>query len=399
MTAANSDWDGLVVICAANSWDAMKMADQHMAEQMARLVPVLYVDPPMSRLTPRRNPEAAASLEGPRLRVIAPGLARLTPVVQPFPSRRGMTPVTNALLRRILTKAVARLGATPRAVVSAWPLHPVFGSCDEHVGIYWAQDDFAAGGPLFGVDATRLLAGERRTAAAADAVVAANPDVAAMWRARGHVTHLIPYGADVTAFEAVEQLATPPDVTLPRPIVGFVGHINARTDMDLLEAIAGRGRSLLLVGPYTQGFEPSRWASLLGLSNVEWVGSKPFDALPGYLGAIDVGLVPYGDTAFNRASFPLKTLEYLAAGRPVVATDLPATRWLNTGLVTMTSGADAFADSVDRWLGTTRTPAAVRERRAYAGNHSWHARAQELVGVIEAAEMCIKGGIAAPLTQ
>src|SRR5699024_307712 len=128
---------------------------------------------------------------------------------------------------------------------------------------------------------------------------------------------LIPFGADTMAYAAVDEVPRPQDVTLAGPIAGFVGHINSRIDLDLLEAIAGRGISLLLVGPRDPAVEPERWARLLGRANVQWAGPKPFKALPAYLGAIDVGLVPYGASAFNEGSFPLKTLEYLAAGRPV----------------------------------------------------------------------------------
>ena len=80
-------WDSVVVLCAANSYDEIKVADQHMAEHLSTLTPVLYVDPPLSHLSHLRNPSIASSLNGPRLRMITSRLARLTPVVQPCPGR------------------------------------------------------------------------------------------------------------------------------------------------------------------------------------------------------------------------------------------------------------------------------------------------------------------------
>ena len=121
-------WDDLIVLCAANSYDSIKVADQHIAEQLSRLTPVLYVDPPLSRLTPAKNPELAQALAGPRLRLLAPGLARLTPVVQPFPSRPGIATLTTALTGRHIHRATSRLGGRLRALICAWPLYPVFGS-------------------------------------------------------------------------------------------------------------------------------------------------------------------------------------------------------------------------------------------------------------------------------
>jgi teichuronic acid biosynthesis glycosyltransferase TuaH len=383
---ANSEvgaWDGLVVFCAANNYDGIKLADQHFAEQLSKLVPVLYVDPPVSSLAPLKKPRMARRMLGSRIRILAPGLARLTPVVEPFPSKHLLTGITARLVRAYLRGVVARLGVGQvEAVISAWPLFPVFGTCQERVQVYWAQDDFVGGAALLGFNAQHLDSCERRVAASADFIVAANPVVADNWRARGADVRLIPYGADVNAYTNVDQAPLAVDVGLDDPVVGFVGHINSRIDMRILEAIAGRGRSLLLVGPKDSAFEPQRFDALANRANVHWVGSKPFHVLPSYFRAIDVGVVPYGDSPFNRGSFPLKTLEYLAAGRGVVSTDLPATRWLNTDLVAVASEPETFADQVDRLLAEGRASAPAASRREFAAKHSWSARASEFYDAI-----------------
>ena len=371
-----------MVLCAANSFDGIKVADQHVAEQLSTLVPVLYVDPPLSWLTPLRSSRAAASLRGPRLRAVTTRLARLTPIVQPGPGRPGLAPVTSALARGYLRILTPRLGARVRAVVSAWPQYAVFGSCAEEARVYWAQDDFVGGAALLGLNAARLDSAERRVAAAADVVVAANPVVADTWRERGCDTALIPFGADTAAYADVDEAARPGDVRLDAPIAGLVGQLNDRTDLALLEAVADTGQSLLLVGPVSPGFQSRRFEALRQRRNVCWVGPKPFEALPGYLRLIDVGLVPYRDSPFNRGSFPLKILEYLAAGRAVVATDLPAIRWLATDLVAVASEPRAFADLAGRQLGQARTPAVMARRREFAAGHSWTRRAAELYELI-----------------
>jgi glycosyltransferase involved in cell wall biosynthesis len=380
-------WDGVVVLCAANRYEGIKVADQHMAEHLSRLVPVLYVDPPMSRLTPRRSSVAANQIGQPKLRLQRPNLARLTPIVQPCPSRRGLTGLTALLLRYHIRTAIGRLGGRVRAVISAWPQYPVFGSCCEPVSVYWAQDDFVGGASLLGLDPKLLEARERRVAGAAGVIVSANPQVADAWQHRNRTPVLIPFGADVDTFRAVDDVPPAEDVDLPAPIVGFVGQINDRTDLRLLEAVAERGRSLLLVGPRNPSYEPAAFDALCRRPNVQWVGSKPFDSLPRYLRVIDVGLVPYRDNAFNRASFPLKTLEYLAAGRAVVATDLPAIRWLATDLVTIAPDCQSFADHVDRYLDESRAASIVARRRSFAAEHSWDRRARDLLEVIAREEL------------
>jgi teichuronic acid biosynthesis glycosyltransferase TuaH len=383
MTKISMDnWKNLVVLCAANSYNSIKVADQHMAEHLARFFPVLYVDPPISLLTAYRKPERTAALQGSRLRVLDRRLARLIPVVQPFPSRWGMTPLTSILTRRLLRNAICLLGADVQAMVSAWARLNVFGACDERVRIYWAQDDFVAAARDWGHDARTTRTGEARRAAEANFVVAANPGVAEKLRLHGCAPLLIPFGADIQTYEGLDRLAPASEVDLPAPVAGLVGRINDRIEISLLEAVAARGRSLLIVGPRSMAHAPDRWSALLRRPNVRWVGPKGYEELPRYLRVIDVGLVPYGDTPFNRGSFPLKTLEYLAGGRPVVATSLPATCWLATDLITIADEPTAFADAVDHWLDEPRTEAAVKARRDFAKQHSWARRAGEMANLI-----------------
>ena len=65
-----------------------------------------------------------------------------------------------------------------------------------------------------------------------------------------------------------------------------------------------RQGSLLLVGPRQATFEIAKLDRLLASPNVQWVGAKNFQELPSYLRVIDVGLTPYSQSDFNRASFP-----------------------------------------------------------------------------------------------
>ena len=375
--------EGLVVICAANNYDGVKLADHHIVERLAPLAQVLYVDPPISHLTPRNDPAVAPSLRGPRLRREAAGFWRLTPIVAPFPMRPGMRAVTERLVRRALSRAVTKIGTPVVAVVTAWPELDVFGACGERLGVWWAQDDFAAGADLMGTRVERVAAGERARAASSDLVVAANPDVARRWERHGLDVVLIPYGADLESFAEVEDASRVPEVNLPAPVAVLVGHLNDRVDGALLEAVADRGVSLLLIGPSSHGGAP--WLSkLTARRNVTWVGSQPFAALPGFLAHANAGLVPYADSPFNRASFPLKTLEYLAAGLPVVATDLPATRWLGASpeLVAIADGPASFADAVADAVSAPLTPAAREARRSFARLHSYDQRASDLLEAI-----------------
>ena len=136
------------------------------------------------------------------------------------------------------------------------------------------------------------------------------------------------------------------------------------------------------MGPRQRTLTSPQLERLLSRPEVQWVGGKPFEDLPSYLRCMDVGLTPYCDTDFNRASFPLKTLEYLAGGRPVVTTDLPVNAMLDPDLITVASNPASFAAAVRQIAHTPRSQADMAERRAFAAQHTWEARARRLAELI-----------------
>jgi teichuronic acid biosynthesis glycosyltransferase TuaH len=376
-------WDGLIVLCAANSWDDVKLADRHMAEHLVEHSPVLYVDPPVSHLTRLNNPAAAASIKRPRLRMLGPRLARFSPIVPPKPTNPAVVPLANWTTRRQLSSAVRSLGGRVQAVVSTWLFTDAYGVCGERRRVYWWQDDPVSAAALWGISADRLAAAEERLARASDVIVAVSEGATQRLRERGIAAEYLPNGCDAALFAGVDHAAGAQDVHLEHPIAAFIGHLNNRTDLALLEAVADAGTSLLLIGPKDPAFEAERFARLVARSNVAYLGARAFEELPSYLKVIDVGLVPYGDIEFNRWSFPMKTLEYLAAGRPVVATSLPAIRWLDTDLVTLADTPSEFAASVLRQADFACQPELVARRRAFAAKHSWADRSDRLVRLIK----------------
>ena len=378
----SSSWDGLVVICAANNWDEVKLADRHMAEHLAARVPVLYVDPPISHLTRLNAPLVAPSLKRPRLRLLAPGLARYTPLVPPKPMEPALLPLTSRIVRRGLRGALRRLGGRVEVVLSTWMFVDAYGFLGERVRAYWWRDDPVAAAPLWRRSAERLAAGDRRLTETSDLVLSVSEGVAGELRSRGVEAAYLPNGCDAAFYAGVEDAADPPGVDLPGPVAGFVGHLNSRTDLGLLEATVNAGASLLLVGPRDPSFVPERFAALAARPDVHYAGPQRFDDLLPYLKKIDVGVVPYADGRFNRNSFPLKTLEYLAAGRPVVSTPLPAVRSLETDLVTLAEAPAEFGRAVMREAHLTHRPALAADRRAFAARHSWDARAEQLLGLL-----------------
>lgn len=374
-------WEGLIVICSGTSWDGARLSDRHLAERLTTFAPVLFVDPPISVLTPLRRPDLTASAFTPGLSRLDNRLARLTPSTVPGVSRPGLRRLAFKTTRAWLRWAAGRLGGDVEAVIVG-SLDDMFGVCGERQRLLWGTDDFSAAGQLMGLSPSWLAREEQRQLTKASLITAVSEPLADRWRGMGHDVTVIPNGVDTAHYLDCSTASAPEDVTLPRPIAGFVGHLSDRIDLGRLEGIAASGHSLLLVGPRQETFEMRRINDLLARPNVQWVGPKPFEVLPSYLGVMDVGVTPYADSEFNRSSYPLKTLEYLAAGLPVVSTDLPAARSLGTPLVRITSTPSEFWAATTDLLENPVGPEFAVAAKHFARTLDWSARAGDMAALL-----------------
>jgi teichuronic acid biosynthesis glycosyltransferase TuaH len=193
-------------------------------------------------------------------------------------------------------------------------------------------------------------------------------------------TVVIPDGVDVLPLPAAP---VPDDLSLPRPIAVVAGTLSERLDFSILEKVADSGMSLVLIGPASFRIDRAEFDRLCARHNVEWLGVKDHSDLATYYQHIDVGLVPYALSNFNLDSAPLKPLEYLAGGLPVVSTSLP-------GVIAISSPDIVFADDPVVFAMATQVAARladdmdlVTRRRSHLDEWSWDARARELLSVLD----------------
>jgi teichuronic acid biosynthesis glycosyltransferase TuaH len=362
----------LVVLFSGVTWDGVRGSERQLTEALTAHADVLWVDPPVSPVTPQRYRGIGSTRRSwrPSLRAAAPGVTRLTPIALPGLTRPGIRATTWPLVRAQVRRVLPR---KPHAVV-ACSFDDVLGRWDA-LNVVYGTDDWVSGAALMNQDAARLRAGEKAALARADVVLAVTPELAARWRELGADPVVVPNGCDTAAYRGIGSVAPAPlPDGFPGEVAGVVGQLTDRIDIRYLEAVADTGIGLLLVGPRDPGWEPERFPALLARPHVHHAGAVPFTELPKWLRRMDVGLTPYADTAFNRASFPLKTLEYLAAGRAVVGSALPATARLAQESADVVAVADPaeFARAV---LTAVRAPQDAERRQRYAEQHSWQARA------------------------
>jgi glycosyltransferase involved in cell wall biosynthesis len=181
----------------------------------------------------------------------------------------------------------------------------------------------------------------------------------------------LPHGVDWDAFRTGRGRAPAALESMPRPRVGFVGRVDERIDVALVDAAAGAlpDATFVFVGP--RGL---RRGPLDVRANVRFLPAVAYDDVPAVLQALDVGMLPYRVDALTEGANPLKLRELLAAGVPVVSTSLPEVRRY-AGLV-------RIARDVDEWGSALRD--AVREGRSRADERSravrgetWERRGEE----------------------
>lgn len=365
----------MIVYLAGGRWSDIPGTDRRLATALAERVPVLWVDPPYSLATRRSRGGAEVNRAG--LSTVAPGVTRLQTRVPPGASRPGMRALTKAILERSIRSAIRASEGTVAAVILASPrsgFPPGVGG----VRVFYVTDDWIAGAGMMGLPETRIVADLERNARAADVVAAVSPDLADRLASQlGLRVLVLANGCDPVASDDV--CAARSDAA-----AGLVGQLNERLDIAVLEAVRAGGTPLVIIGPRTERQPQARVAldQLLTADGVTWHGELPSTELPGHLARLGVGLTPYADTDFNRASFPLKTLEYLANGLPVVSTDLPAVRWLDTDLIEVGTGPEDFASKVREVLSRPFDPTERARRIAFARTHSWTARAEQLLALI-----------------
>jgi teichuronic acid biosynthesis glycosyltransferase TuaH len=362
----------VILYLAGANWDAIAGTDRRLAGALASRADVIWVDPPISVL--RR----ASGASVPRTSRPAEGVVRVRTAGPPALTRPIIRRIARALTAAQVRRSLRALRVAPDLVVQAFAT----GRFPRGVGgrrVLYVTDDWIGGAELMGFSRSDLTRALRRNAAAADAVLAVSPVLAELVQSvTGVATGVLPNGAEPAA-----ALGEPPGPGAPAVLAG---QLNERLDLDLLEAVTAAGAGIRVVGPRADR-DPAfarRLDAWLSSPGVEWLGPRPLAALGPVLATASAGLTPYADTAFNRASFPLKTLDYLAQGLPVVSTDLPAAHWLEAGddLAIARSRAEFVAFVRDR-IRAGRDRAGDERRLALARRHSWDARARHLLDLMD----------------
>ncbi len=379
-----------LVFVSMEDWDEVWRRNQFLCAGLSRRYPdlkILFVGQP-------RN--VARHLRGGKIRELSEPLTRrveefpniwVTQVPRLGPERfEWGCRLNEQTTRRQIRAEMRRIGMT-RPLLWLNPhyaLHLV-GQLGECGVVYDITDDWTAFSQSEALT-RKIKAQDEALCRQADAVVVCSERLYEMKRGLSNRLHLIPNGVDATHYEGVCDASgpVPPEAQdWKRPIIGYTGTLHSeRLDLPLLEQLAeqlGEG-TLALVGPNHLAQEEQRRLQRRG--NVAFTGPVPYTRLPEFMRSFDISMTPHRKTAFTESLNPLKLWEYLAAGKPIVSTDVAGFRDYPE-LVYLANDAGSFLRAAHQAL--RESPQLREARRAISRRHSWESRLDALVPVLQAA--------------
>jgi len=276
--------------------------------------------------------------------------------------------------------AVWLLNYQLQPVIKKWHLHkPILfvslptavnmvGQLNESAVVYYCGDDFSG---LAGVDHKNVALDEKLLVEKSDLIVAASAELAA--RFPQYKTLQLTHGVDYQLFsQPVARACDLPNNG--KPIAGFYGSLSAWLEVELLTEVikAMPHWDFVFIGK-----QEVDMSVLMAMPNTYFLGARPHSELPSYSQHWQASLLPFHDNAQIRACNPLKLVEYLAVGVPIVATRFPALAPYKH-LVQQVSSRDDFilALEMTRYLSTI--PNFSSTLKQSVANKTWRTKAQLL---------------------
>jgi glycosyltransferase involved in cell wall biosynthesis len=385
-----------IVIVALQSWDfEIGSNARNIAREFARHNRVMYVNPPLDRFTRlrKRNDEKTKrflkvvrrELNG--LRQVEPNIWNLTPDFvaesvnwMPAPLFDLFNKRNNRKFARSIQAAGNELGFKDIILFND---NLMFG------GLYLKKllnparycyyiRDYLIVQQYFAKHGTRLEPEIMRTSD----VVVANSTYLQEYAARYNPkSFYVGQGCEVEMFDENLVNEKPADLAgIPYPLIGYVGFLTSkRLDIPLLIHLAEQRPdwNIVLVGPEDDAFSASK---LHRLKNVYFPGRKKPSELPAYVRYFDVCINPQAINQLTIGNYPRKIDEYLAMGKPTVATNTKAME-IFAKETYLASTPEEYIQQITMAL--TENDAALRERRIFvARSHTWENSVREIYKAI-----------------
>ncbi|MBN9518378.1 glycosyltransferase [bacterium] len=369
---------GRDMLCFSHDWTGDPLSKTHLMRLLARNNRVLWVNsigyrsPSLGSKRDLGRIVTKLKAAAEPIREVEPNLFVFSPLVIPSWGSAALRRLNTRLLRWQVRQAMRKLRF--RRPVN-WVFNPAAGILAGRLGeervVYYCVDEYTA---FKGVDTAALAAVERELIGKADLVVASAEKLVTTKKAPHAPTILVRHGVDFDHFATTLKPGTPVPAevsALPRPVIGYFGLIaDDWVDVTLLVRVARSfpTGSLVMLGKVTMDV-----SALAREPNVHILGRKPYADLPGYCKGFDAAVIPFPVTEVTLNANPLKAREYLAAGLPVVSTDIPEVRVLPQCRIGRSH--DEFVSELREAL---KTPGPQATVSASVHGEGWDARLAEV---------------------
>lgn len=258
-----------------------------------------------------------------------------------------------------------------------WLYTPMAYDIAQHLGsgrvVYDVMDDLSA----FRYAPEGLRLRQRQLLGGADIVFTGGRSLHRSTLSQRHRgVHLFPSGVESEHYATSRRLRQSRD----HKVAGYVGVIDERLDLELLAAMAAAlpDWSVQIVGPVVKIDK-----SLLPTAeNISYPGLVAYDDLPEVMAGFDVALMPFALNEATRAISPTKTLEYLAAGLPVVSTRIADVVTDYAEVVHLADDGVGFANAC-REVVTHRLSERDRRLRPIQARQEWDYIAAAMSGLLD----------------
>ena len=226
---------------------------------------------------------------------------------------------------------------------------------------------------------------DKRLIRSVDLCFVVSPSALAEEAALSNNLYLAPNGIDTSS--ATKALADPSRPSglagLKKPLIGYAGAVSDRINFALLHELAclHTDCSFVLVG----GRRPKSFDEL---PNVHFLGPRPYADILRAIREFDIAIAPFRNDEFAKGTSPLKLLDYMFVGKPIISTPIPSA----IQLADTAEGAVALAESFEEWsthiarlCAREVSEAEVCAWRGIAMNHSTESRIRKMMEIVESA--------------
>jgi len=352
----NPQYYDMIVFCHLR-WEFVYQRPQHIISRLSSNIKVLFIEEPLP----------SQSANSGNLIVVSDTLHVLQPNVI------NIEAIANIIPEYVKNKNI------PYGWFYSASFSPLLEQLDFETVIYDCMDELS----LFKGAPEHLINQEKYLMAHADIIFTGGKSLYESKKQWHENVHCFPSSVDESHFaKALNGITVPDDIAnLQSPVVGYYGVIDERIDLALLHETALKlpNVSFVMIGPLAKIGE----ADLPREANIHYLGMKSYDILPHYLKDFDIAMMPFALNDATKYISPTKTLEYMAARKPIISTKIVDVVRDYSRCVSLIETADEFAEAITFLVDKTDRLSMELEYYKILKKTSWDATADKMTSIIK----------------